>query len=111
MIIKPSTASRNNYNEISDLARETGEPIYLTKNGEGDLVVCNIDVFTRQQEAAQRELERKKAWLKDEILRGRAWCEAGHPNLTMDEFKKRFDKHVDMLERSQKKNNNQPTEA
>ena len=94
MIIKPSTAIRNNYNEISDLARETGEPIYLTKNGEGDLVVCNIDVFTRQQEAAQRELERKKAWLKSEILRGRAWHDAGHPNIPAKEAIKRLRRHA-----------------
>lgn len=35
MIIKPSAAIRQNYNEISELCRESGEPVYLTKNGQG----------------------------------------------------------------------------
>ena len=33
MNIRPSAAIRQNYNEIADLCRETGEPIFLTKNG------------------------------------------------------------------------------
>ena len=34
MNIKPSASIRNNYNEISALCKSTGEPVYLTKNGE-----------------------------------------------------------------------------
>ncbi|HEY8910652.1 MAG TPA: type II toxin-antitoxin system Phd/YefM family antitoxin [Desulfosporosinus sp.] len=49
MNIKPSAAIRNNYNEISTLCKETGEPIYLTKNGEGDLVVMDIGAFARRE--------------------------------------------------------------
>ena len=41
MNIRPSAAIRQNYNEIADLCRETAEPIFLTKNGEGDLVVMD----------------------------------------------------------------------
>ena len=37
MQIKPSAKIRQNYNEIAELCRSTGEPVYLTKNGEGDL--------------------------------------------------------------------------
>ena len=43
MNIKPSASIRNNYNEISALCKSTGEPVYLTKNGEGDLVVMDIE--------------------------------------------------------------------
>lgn len=49
MNIKPSAAIRNNYNEISMLCKETGEPVYLTKNGEGDLVVMDIGAFARRE--------------------------------------------------------------
>ena len=49
MIIKPSAAIRKNYNDISTLCKETGEPVYLTKNGEGDLVVMGIGAFTRRE--------------------------------------------------------------
>ena len=49
MIILPSTSLRNQYNEISEKCKKTGEPIYLTKNGEGDLVVMSIEAFEKQQ--------------------------------------------------------------
>ena len=39
MNIRPSASIRQNYNEISELCKKSGEPVYLTKNGEGDLVV------------------------------------------------------------------------
>ena len=41
MIIKASATIRQNYNDISELCKKTKEPIYLTKNGEGDLVVSD----------------------------------------------------------------------
>ena len=49
MNIRPSAAIRQNYNEIAELCRETGEPVYLTKNGEGDLVVMDINAFSRRE--------------------------------------------------------------
>lgn len=49
MNIRPSAAIRQNYNEIADLCRKTEEPIFLTKNGEGDLVVMDIGTFDRRE--------------------------------------------------------------
>ena len=49
MIIMPSTSLRNQYNEISEKCKRTSEPIYLTKNEEGDLVVMSIDAFEKKQ--------------------------------------------------------------
>ena len=37
VIIKASASLRNDYSMISNLAKATKEPIYITKNGEGDL--------------------------------------------------------------------------
>jgi len=49
MTIKPSAAIRKNYNEISELCKRSGQPIYLTKNGEGDLVVMDIETYARRE--------------------------------------------------------------
>ena len=48
MLIKASAALRNDYATISALAKETKEPIYITKNGEGDLVLMSIDAFEKR---------------------------------------------------------------
>jgi len=43
--IKSSTDLRNNYNEISKFCHESREPVFITKNGQGDLVVMGIEIF------------------------------------------------------------------
>lgn len=53
MQIKPSAAIRQNYNEIADLCRKCAEPIFLTKNGEGDLVVMDIETYARREQMLQ----------------------------------------------------------
>ena len=71
MNIRPSAAIRQNYNEIADLCRETAEPIFLTKNGEGDLVVMDIETYDqREKQLELREKlveieERRQAGIKD----------------------------------------------
>lgn len=49
MNIRPSAAIRQNYNEIAEMCRRTAEPIFLTKNGEGDLVVMDIETYNRRE--------------------------------------------------------------
>lgn len=53
ILIKPSAAIRNNYNEISALCKETREPVILTKNGEGDLVVLDLGTFESMRAALE----------------------------------------------------------
>jgi hypothetical protein len=45
MIIKSSKSIRNGYKDISELCKITREPVHLTVNGEGDLVVMDIHAF------------------------------------------------------------------
>lgn len=46
-LIRPSSDLRNKYNEISDFCHKYSEPIYITKNGQGDLAVMSIETFER----------------------------------------------------------------
>ena len=46
-IIKPISDLRNKSNEISDLAHNENEPIFITKNGEGDLVVMSMSHYSK----------------------------------------------------------------
>jgi prevent-host-death family protein len=55
--IKPISELRNNSSEISDFCRATREPVFITKNGIGDMVVMSIELYERQQ--AQLELYAK----------------------------------------------------
>ncbi len=45
--IRPSSDLRNNYNEISQFCHQYGEPVYITKNGQGDLAVMSIETYER----------------------------------------------------------------
>lgn len=43
--IRSSADLRNNYNEISTFCHNYPEPVYITKNGKGDLAVMSIEVY------------------------------------------------------------------
>lgn len=77
MLIKPSAAIRQNYNEISELCKKTKEPVYLTKNGEGDLVVMDIDSFNRRE---------KMLKLRETLLTVESERLAGNKEYTVDEL-------------------------
>lgn len=69
MNIKPSAAIRKNYNEISELCKRSGEPVYLTKNGEGDLVVMDIEAFARRE--SMLRLREKLIAVEEDRLNGK----------------------------------------
>jgi prevent-host-death family protein len=56
-IIKPISALRNKTREIASLCHQEDEPVYLTTNGEGDLVVMSMEHYERLQ--ARMELFEK----------------------------------------------------
>ena len=43
--IRPSSDLRNNYSEISAFCHKYKEPVYITKNGQGDLAVMSIETY------------------------------------------------------------------
>jgi len=85
MHIKASAAIRNNYNEISKLCKESGEPVYLTKNGEGDLVVMDINAFERRA---------KELKLAEQLWGIRTARLSGAKGYTLDEVRKMLGKTI-----------------
>lgn len=55
-IIKPISDLRNKAKELSRLCHESGEPVFITKNGEGDMVLMSLAAYERIQ--ARLELYR-----------------------------------------------------
>ena len=57
MKIIPSAEIRLNYNSVVEECKQSGEPVYLTRNGQGELVVMDIASFEkRQQELNAQQL-------------------------------------------------------
>ena len=48
-VIRPISDLRNKANKISELAHASGEPIFITKNGERDMVVMSIAHYSKLQ--------------------------------------------------------------
>ena len=66
--IRPISDLRNNSNEISEFCRSTREPVFITKNGVGDMVILSVEMYEHQQ--AQLELYAKLAEAETEIASG-----------------------------------------
>ncbi|MDU5949965.1 MAG: type II toxin-antitoxin system Phd/YefM family antitoxin [Paenibacillus macerans] len=47
--IRPVSDLRNNFADISKVVHETAEPVFLTKNGYGDMVVMSIETYEKMQ--------------------------------------------------------------
>ncbi|MFE7064100.1 type II toxin-antitoxin system prevent-host-death family antitoxin [Sutcliffiella sp. NPDC057660] len=45
--IRPSSDLRNKYNEISELCHKYDEPVFITKNGQGDLAVMSMETYEK----------------------------------------------------------------
>lgn len=89
MNIKPSASIRQNYNEIADLCRSSKEPVYLTKNGEGDLVVMDVESFTKREKIIK---------LREELLAVEEDRTAGRIGCSPDELESYLDGIIDEVE-------------
>ena len=85
MLIKASSALRNDYSSISALAKKTKEPIYITKNGEGDLVLMGIDAFEKREQILQ---------LRAKVLQAEQERIEGKPTLSVSESRKQLRERV-----------------
>ena len=88
MTIYPSARIRQNYNEVSKKCREIKEPIFLTKNGEGDLVVMDIETFNRRE---------KMIKLREELLSVEEDRIAGRVGIDIDALDKELDQMIKEL--------------
>jgi prevent-host-death family protein len=66
--IRPISDLRNNANDISEFCHKSREPIFITKNGVGDMVIMSIETYERQQ--ALINLYTKLAEAEEEIAGG-----------------------------------------
>lgn len=82
MLIRPSAAIRQNYNEIAELCRKTQRPVYLTKNGEGDLVIMDIESFVRREKMLQ--LREDLLAVEEDRAAGRRGCTIGELESFLD---------------------------
>lgn len=83
--IRPITDLRNT-NEISEMCHKLKEPIFITKNGYGDLVVMSMETYERQ--LALVEVYKKLAEAEKELAQGVLLLEGE------EVFKKLRDKYV-----------------
>lgn len=72
---------RNDYAGISNLAKETNEPIYITKNGDGDLVVMNIEAFEKREQMLK---------LRERVLKAEQERIEGQPTMSVAEARRRL---------------------
>lgn len=84
-IIKPISDLRNKSREISELAHEAKEPIFITRDGEGDMVVMSLAYYGQMQK--QLELYGKLAAAQAEVA-------AGDKGKTLDQVVKGLRKQI-----------------
>lgn len=75
--IKSSTDLRNSYNAISTFCHESREPVFITKNGQGDLAIMSIEVYEEITKHRLSSIDDSREELYRLLAEGRAAVEAG----------------------------------
>lgn len=57
MNIRPVSDLRNKFPEIEEIVLKSGEPVYLTKNGYGSMVVLSIEQFSALTDEVELKLD------------------------------------------------------
>ena len=77
-MIRPVSDLRNNFADISKTVHETKKPVFLTKNGFGDMVVLSMEAYENLQleseiyaklAEAERAVETAKRYTSEEVLK------------------------------------------
>lgn len=82
--ILPISDLRNNFNAISEICHTDNEPVYITKNGKGDMVITSLDYFEKLQ--ARIDLYEKLAISESDFSENRVIT---HEDL-MSQIKERY---------------------
>ena len=82
MMIKPSTCLRNEYNDIAEFCKKENQPVFLTKNGEGDLVVMSMEAYSYREEMLD---------LREKLLEAEAQRLSGSRTFTIDEINEQLE--------------------
>ncbi len=69
--IRPVSDLRNNFADISRIVHETSQPVFLTKNGYGDMVVMSMEAFERHHFESDMYLKLKEAELESKATQKR----------------------------------------
>jgi prevent-host-death family protein len=64
--IRPVSDLRNNFSEISRQVHENNEPVYLTRNGRGDMVVMSMEAYEQDRYESEVYLKLKESELEAE---------------------------------------------
>ena len=68
-MIRPVSALRNNFSDISKIVHETAKPVFLTKNGYGDMVVLSMEAYENLQFESRIIFKLQEAEREAEITR------------------------------------------
>ncbi len=84
--IKSSTELRNSYNAVSKFCHESREPVFITRNGQGDLAVMSIEVYEEITRNNKTNLDDSKEELYRLLAEGRTAVKEGRTRPAVDVF-------------------------